>query len=211
MNRNFKKVLCLFILLMFPFSYVKAECSSSEIVRLTKMANNVNISYVFDEKANATFDLTINNLTSEIYMLETTTNKKYSYDVKNNEITINGVAAGSVLKFEFYTTKKGCYDDKLVSRTITLPSYNPYYKDFLCEEAKEHYLCERFTKINVSRTQFESILKEYINRNKPSEEPTGIQNMWLNLFIEYYWVLYGVIILSGTTVLFLHYKKNKLF
>lgn len=211
MGKFSKFLFFLFVLFLIPFNEVKAECSLSEISRLTKIANNVNISYVFDENANATFDITVNNLTSEIYMLETTTNKRYNYNPKEEEITINDIAAGTVLKFEFYATKKDCNGDKIVSRTINLPSYNPYYKDILCKKAQEHRLCQRFYKTSISRTEFEKTIKNYLEQKESKDEITTNDNIWLTLFIEYYWVLYGIIIIIGSTIIIINYRKNKLF
>jgi hypothetical protein len=205
-------ILILFIIvLLLPFTSVKAECSLSQVSRLTKIANNVNITYVFDENDKATYDITITNLTKEIYLLDTTNNKKYSYSSKNKEIVISNVPNGTTLKFSIYAVDRKCYTEKLVSKTISLPAYNPYYKNPLCQEASAHPLCQRFTKTSVTEEEFKKIIDEYLKKSDEEPEEPINENIWWNLFIEYYWVLYGFIIIAGATGMIIYHNRNKLF
>lgn len=204
------KSILFILLLLLPFTSVKAECSSTEVSKLRKIANNVNVSYVFYESRNATYDVTISNLTTEIYLMEALTNKKYSYNSKNKDVVISNVKAGTVLKLEIYATKKNCYDDKLTSKTVVLPTYNLYYKDPLCEQAKDHPLCQRFTKTGITEDEFRKIINDYLKPDEQEQEvPTN--NLWLDLLLDYYWVLLSIIIVGGTTGIIVYRNKNKLF
>lgn len=195
-----KKKIILFVIALFIFPlniFAKPlyACNSSELSRLKKYASNVNISYnYFTENNEAYFNVTINNVTPDMYIEEETTGQKYYYNHNNNqgEIVTNNFHDVTSLKFVVYSNTISCTDEVLTVLYVNLPIYNKYADDPLCENNKNFRLCKRFLTSNISREYFEKEIQEYIdekNKNNDSEieEEEKHKNFdsWQDLLIRY--------------------------
>lgn len=215
MKKYYFKIVFLMVLCAIPLT-AKAECSYGEKVRLQKLAGNVNFAYRYKDTAySVVFEMTVSNLTNEIYMVDRLTGK--SYYSNNKDFKISNYQSGSLIRYDFYAKDSSCTEDVLFSNYVTLPTYNPYYGSELCEKIEEFKLCQKWLKHGMTYKEFYTGVTQYLN--KKEEEP-GIKPEtpkeefdWepvIQFWADYYlYILLGIIIVGGV-ILYLHDKKTDL-
>ena len=164
----------LIILFLFPIK-VSAECSSERIAELSKMAENINLSYTYKiGEEDAVFKVTASNLTNDIYLVS-----------EEEDITVSGVndktidkefSSGTTLNFVVYSNDKNCKNTALINKYITLPYYNIYSNYGMCKEYPEHEYCKRwYDSSKISRSDFERALADYSDKIMDEEEAKTIE------------------------------------
>lgn len=219
MEKIFKSiifVLCLFTYNMSIKSLTYGGCEYSQISRLKSIVSNINISYDYNINNNtAYFNITISNLTPDIYFVDTKTSKKYYYNNANDgEITIYNVTNDSG-NYRFYSAINKCYGIKLGDKFYNLPTYNYYYNDPLCQANPDFSLCKKWVEVNYSRDELEKLINEYNNKNnneeivpeKPHEE-TLIDKIIKFYVKNYYFILGGIIVICIPMIVIIR-RKNK--
>lgn len=215
----------LFLLINFLFISVSAlsqdECDYSDISRMKSIVTNINISYDYRIINNqAYFDVTLTNITEDIYFYDTKKQKKYFYsDTNDGEITIYdySITSGS---YKFYSAKSGCYGTSLGVKYYNFPVYNRYYGDPLCEDIPNYSLCQKWENINYSRDEFERFVLEYKSSKEIVEEEKievehkktileKIVDTIVDIYVKYYYYFLGVLIFICVTVIIIKNKKNK--
>lgn len=192
-------------------------CEYSEISRLKSIVSNVNISYDYYIRNNQVyFNVTINNITPGIYFVDSQTGLKYEYsNTVDGEITINDYK-NTTGHYKFYSGLSECYGVKLSNKYYTLPTYNSYYGDPLCEDNKNYSLCQKWAKITYSYSEFEKLIYDYNNKEQvlPKEDEIKpiYQQTYLDIFAKfyikyYYFILIGIIFIC-VTVMIISKKKN---
>lgn len=214
-----KKLLFL-LLLCIPIKYIDAKCLYSDLAELKKIASNVNESYeykIIDNKAY--FDVTLTNLTDDIYFVDTTNNKVYKNN--NSEITLKNYRSGQTIVYNFYSSNLDCQDTVLYTIRIVLPQYNIFYNDPICVGAKEYSLCQRWYGNNLSYNTFLDKVNQYKENKKENDnnleiEPEEIDNNNLlhyiiNFLTNYYYVI--LIIFCGIFIIvsYIRNKKNNIY
>jgi len=213
------KKIFIFIICLFGFPMISnAACDYN---RLTSIINNVNIHYEYTIiNNNPQFTITLTNLTNDLMVYDNQT--KISYCNLNrckgrftNELKITTNKSGSY-RFDFYNLS--C-SGSLGHKTISLPKYNPYYKDELCEGLSNYKQCKRWSGYSADRKTFENDIKEIkeeIERNnKKDEEKIKEGKKWHEIFIEvlldYWWlfVIFITIIIGLCYFIRLQRKKNE--
>ena len=210
-----RKVLFLIIITFCLMISAKAECSYSEIANLKSLVNNINISYDYHIKDNmAYFDVTINNITPDMYFIDNYSRKTYTYSNTNNgEITIKDYYGDGGL-YLFYSAKSECYGKKLGSKYYNFPSYNRYYNDPLCADIKNLSVCQKWAKVNYNYSDFQKKVKEYKEeKEKPEKEVEEYEKNMLDKIIEFYvkyyvYILVSIIVVFGGIVL-IERKTNR--
>lgn len=211
------------IILFFVFSMnVYAEsCDTNDIKRLKVLANDVEITYVYNDdifdsdgfKIYDTYKVVINNMTDELYIKETKTNTDLSnYAVIDGVLTIDRMYSG---KKTFKVYSKTC-DKSLKSLYVTLPKFNYYSTDPNCDGKEKVGVCQKFyDSSNLEYYEFLEIITSYENGDV-EEEPTDdnvdkIDNRYIS-FIKNNYVYIGiggiVIILLIIVFLVLRHKKR---
>lgn len=194
-----KKKIILFIvsLFIFPLNILaksQITCDHDEFSNLRKYASNINISYnYYLDNGEPYFNVVINNVPSNLYIQNEDTGQKYYYDDNNKgEIVISGLHNVTSLKFASYSNIPTCMDEALSIYYVSLPIYNKYADDPLCEENKNFRLCTRFLTSEVTREYFDEQIQEYIeSKNKPAteeeKEEKKVKNFdsWQDLVIRY--------------------------
>lgn len=211
------KKLILFLIISFSFinsfALTYGGCDYSVVARMKSIVSNINISYDYKFINNEVyFDVTINNLTNDVYFYDTVTRKNYYYSNTNNgEITLyNYTDSGG---YKFYSNNSACKDISLGVKYYNFPEYNYYYSDPLCLDAPNFSLCQKWINVNYSRNEFELMLMEYKNKNEVEEitieyEKTIIDKI-VDIYIEYYYYFLGGIILILTPIIIVSNKKNR--
>jgi len=208
------KKIVLLLIMFFVFSKnVNASCDYSQMARLKKIASNVNISYdyiITDNKPS--FNITISNLTDDVYFHDLSRNKKYY----KKEFTLSGFKDGTTYKFYIKSNVKECKDTILLTKFVDLPQYNIYYGDLVCKGIEDYDLCQRWGKFK--KLSYDDYIKA-INAYKKSlikdeeivipKEKEPIINKIISIFINYYHVfLISIIIICLSIIMYLS-KKDK--
>ncbi len=219
------KIVYLFFIIsisLFVCMNVKAltygGCEYSQISRLKSFVSNINFSYdYYIDNDSAYFNITLTNLVPGIYFIDSTTNKRYSYsDSINGEITITGynVSGGN---YKFYSELNECYGIKLGNRYYNLPKYNNYYGDPLCKENPNYSLCQKWANVTYSRDEFEAMIDKYKNSGEEDKGKDDTEviykqtylDKFVKFYVDYYYILLGVIIAICITVMIISSRKNR--
>lgn len=208
------------LIIVFVLAYItcientNASCNYTRLSNLKKIASNVDISYTYKINDNkATFDITIANMTKDIYLYDSYNDKKY---VQTGEFVINDFKDGTKYRFFIKSNDNDCKDEVLITKYITLPKYNQYYGDPICKGIENYTLCQKWGTFNV--TSYKEY-KEKIEKYKASlikEEEKKVENKKqtlidkvINFLYKYYVIILSTIIIVGSILIFYLSKKDK--
>ena len=210
-------IIILILILLVPTVKVKAiSCDYNELARLKKLASNVNISYDYIEQDNdVTFTVTLNNLNDELYFVDMTDYQTYNYE--KEEIKISGYRSGQTVRYVFYASDSSC-QEALYTTRVSFPSYNPYYKDVICEGVENFSLCQKWSSQNLSYESFLNKVQAYKDSLKidDNEEPTPTvsETSWIQLVIGFlldYYIVIVIILALGLVGLYFLSKKDDVY
>ena len=197
-----KKIILLTLLLIFPISGKALDCSYAEQARLRKIASNVTTSYEYVENGdNVSFNITLTNVTSEIYIHDNNRNTDYYFN-NSNEIKINGYEPGTNVRYLIYPTKGNCTSSYLANKYVNLPYYNKYYKDPLCE-GKSYSICGKWQRVTLSYDEFVKTINDYDKKKdegikeEVKEEKNNIFDIISKFIFDYY-----IFIIAGGALIF---------
>ena len=165
-----KKIfLALILTLIFP-SIVSAECSNKDVNRLRTIGNNVDVTYDYYYVGDKVkFRVTITNLHKDIYVHNRNdlTELYYGKDSKNPSIiVVDGFNPGKKYEFKVYGNTDNCKDKYIATKYVTLPMYNSYSTDKLCDGIEDFYLCKKWANVSLSYKEFVKRIEEYKNKNE---------------------------------------------
>ena len=216
---NKKILFLLFISFVFcetVFGLSYGGCEYSTITRMRNLISNINISYDYHVVGDvAYFDVTLNNITPDIYFVDTNGLKKYSYtDTIDGEIIIkNYINSGS---YKFYSNNSDCLDISLGTRHYSFPNYNPYYNSELCKGLENSNLCKKWVGFNYTKEQFENKISEYKKEQETTpdvvddiEYSVGFFDKLVDLYVKYYYIFLGIIILLSIFGIYVNRTKNR--
>lgn len=195
-------LLTIFIFLfMTPDAY--AYCGRADMSRIKDIANKISLTaqYAKDENGNDTgkYNVIISNLTDEIYIIEELTKNEYYYDSNNNgTIVINNLENQ---KYKFNIHYERCDDELIRTIDYTLPKYNHYANDPLCEGISEEELdvCGRLYQEELDDETFYKKIEEYLSKteNKEQTEKTSsnLYNKIIEILKKYYIYIIATIVL----------------
>lgn len=210
-----KKTVLIVILLCFFFPAVaKAACTTDEKIALSKIVNNVKVTPVFYEEAEK-YALIVSNITPDIYFQDI--NTKIVYKNTGKEITIHNVNPNQSYRIKFYSAMNNCYGSALQSIYITLPGYNKYYKDPLCEGFSSYKICQKWVNYNYDKETFEKEVSKLEKRDiiKVKKDPgietvKGIYDYLGELYEKYYYIILPIIIV-GCLIMITRLRKKEYF
>lgn len=216
-----KKIIFMLILFLIPVIGVEGfYCKYSDLAKYKGLASNINATYDYIETENGvTFSITLVNLNSYIYIVDTVDEKKYSFN-GNNEITISGYSPGQTVKFKVYSTDSNCAKELLYTIRVVLPNYNSYYKDPLCNGVEEHIYCQKWSKNNISYEEFVKKINSYkdslikppvIEEEKNITEENVLLKMFLDFLLKYYYIILLTIIIICSIIIYKVNKKSDIY
>lgn len=192
-------------------------CEYSQISRLKSFVSNINISYdyyILDNKAY--FNITLNNIVPGMYFVDSKTGNIYNYsNTIGGEITLTNYTNTNG-RFSFYSELSACYGVKLGNKYYNLPNYNTYYVDPLCDKNRNSTLCQKWSNVNYSYSDFKKMIDEY-NQDTEAQEKEEIKITYEKTFIDilvkfyteyYYFVLIGIIVICNIVII-INKKKNR--
>lgn len=213
-----KKFLFAFLLfLLIPNNIKSYYCKFDEISRYKSLASNINTYYDYIENdGNISFTITLVNLNEELYIVDSTTNKKYFYN--NSELSISGYSAGQSIKYYVYATNQNCNDDLLYTIRINLPDYNPYYSDDVCNDVNNYIYCKKWYKHSLNYEQFVDKVNSYkqslIKPDVPIIDDSNDLGLWdiiIEIWVKYYYLILLPIIVICGIVIYCGNKKNNIY
>lgn len=213
-----KKVLLLFFTLFFVVN-VRAityrGCDSSETARMKALINNINISYDYEMIDDSPiFSVTVNNITSEIYFVDSLNNNEYHYsDTNNGEITIGDYRNGRSGRYKFYSDNPNCRGLSLGSKYYSIPYYNYYYDDPMCEGV-DITVCNKWGSSSFYKSEIENAVnKSKVDNNTETQElieyEDTLVDKLVNIYVNYYIYILLSIIVICVVIMIISRKKNK--
>lgn len=208
--RKAKIFIVMLLICLMPIS-VNAACTSSEKARLKKIISNVNISYDYTaNRYNAYFNIKVNNLTSDIYFIDSY-GKTYSGDL-NGEANLSNYPSGNSYSLSFYGSNS-CFGEKISTLYVTTPTYNPYYLNSVCDDAKEYELCQKWASHSLSKIEFVQKVKEYKEKKgiiDDSDIKKDISYIDFTIsFIKSYGIyILGIVLVIIIVIKIVRYKKD---
>ena len=209
-----KKNICfclLLILIVLSPKHIKASCSDSEIIRLQKLASNVNITYTANENTQK-FDIIITNLKNDLVLKDVYSNKNYN---TNREVKIKNASSGAH-RFLIYAKDKECTSDILKEKYIKLPFYNSYYKRSECKGIENYVYCSKWMDVNLDQSVYEQKINEHLNNMKKNEvtirenNGSGLLKKIAEIYTKYYYIIIPTAILIMCIAIYKINKKEKL-
>lgn len=187
MKKYFKYLFCVVISMMCFVFNVDAEtttttsedktCNYASRAYLNKLAGSVKASYDFkyENDGSISFDISIYNITEELYLTVASSGKTSSVNessfeilpsmVKDNKYTFNVKDSTNIIKYEFIikTLKFGCTHD-IKKITLVKPKKNKFYDMDICkhDEVEDYYYCQEWitTDFAISDYEIERKIKE---------------------------------------------------
>ncbi len=214
-----KKIIGFFALLLFVLplnTKATGDCDLQTFAKYRQLAANVNISYTYKETdKDAIFNVKISNVYPGLRIENATTNEKYKTNSSSETpyvIDIPNLKSGTSYQYNVYTNSNSCGTSRLLKvYYVTLPSYNPYYKDPLCVNNPDFRLCQKWVKHSASYDELKKEISNY-EQSKQVEEDNQISknNPLLSFIRDYYYIVLIIIIGSCLYVIYIK-KKNDTF
>lgn len=215
-----KKFLFVLVFALFVnVSFVNAEaCDNNDISRLKVLANDVDITYVYNDdiydsdgfKIYDTYKVTIYNMTDELYIKETKTNFDLSnYPVQDGTLVIDRMFSG---KKTFKVYSKNC-ERVLKTYYVDLPKFNYYSTDSNCEGKEDLKICQKFYDTS-NMTYDEFFYKVTSSENNVDEKDKDDEDNQIIQFLKnnYIYIGIGVVALAVLVVILIliHRKRSVL-
>lgn len=211
-RKKYLKLIMVIFFAMIPYQ-VKAYniCSTEDTVKLNKLASNVLANYSYYETDGVVkFKITINNLSSNTYIYDAV--KKQTY-YSTGEITLENYGPNQTVEYKIYSNIAYCKGQYLNSIFVTLPPYNPYYKDKLCSGIEDYKLCQKWSNVNLTYDEFKQQIYTYRNDNNEQKKNINdnyksIYELILDFYIKYYYIILPLIIVVGGIILAVNKQKS---
>lgn len=213
--KGYRYILLSIILLAVSPKISALTCDNKVKVDYQEKAKNITYSYDYND-SNNTFNATITNIAEGFYLLDLDSYQRHGYS--GSELTLNNLQPGRRYKFGIYSSNIDCLNKNLYTLYVTLPYYNPYYKDSLCSGIENYKYCKKFINKSVTYEEFAQNVTDYRNKliNGDDEEDkkdaiSSLLSEIFNFYLKYYYIFSLVIIIGGGIIIWRHNKKQDLF
>ena len=193
------------------------DCDSTDIKRLRVLANDVDISYeynddIYDDDGFLIYDtykVIISNLSDELYVIESKTNLDLrNYSVNDGSITIDRLYSGNK-SFKIYS--RNCSNKLLKTYSIKLPKFNNYSTDPNCEGHENLDICQKFyDSSNVDYYEFMEMINNSDNKDTDDNKSKD-ENKYIKFIKDNYIYISiggGVLIIIIIVLIILRHKKR---
>lgn len=153
MKRRVLLKIVLLFLCFFVTTRVNAEtCSNKELNSLKEKAINIKVTYdLYDSTYNENhmyyFNVLLANFDKDFYIVDSDGQEfRYMDDLEHDGIRVlRSVKEGTKYDFTLYTSNETkCPDNKIITKSITLPYYNDYSQREECKGIEEFALCQKY-------------------------------------------------------------------
>ena len=193
---------------MFVFPLVSnAECSYERQAELSRIASNIQLSYTYDVEEGGFPFFIVNaiNITNDIYMADNTSgaiarNPEYNFIYELNGVTID---------YDIYSNDPNCLDQKILTKTITLPKFNSFSITVDCQKFPNFKYCQTWLNTDgVLREDFDSELEKYIKGEDKSNVTEEKSEIVTNYFFNNIELIVFVILLVLIIPFLIHMKRR---
>lgn len=205
-NRYVKYFLCLLFCLFVCPLITHAACDYQRMAELSKIASNVQFSYSYEVvDGYPQFIANISNITSDIYLEDNYGNIINS----NNEIQFS-VTGSDLLKYNIYSKDNSCYGELLTTKYLSLPIYNYYSEDSLCQKNLNSKYCQKWGSFDITYDDFKYDLTKNANDNVINDNSNNFFDKVLN-FVKNWEniILVGLIGLAGALFTAICLKRKR--
>ncbi len=191
----------LVLLSLLPFLVSAKDCDWGEEAEKRNLARNISWAYEYYlVKNEMRFNIIVSNLYEDLYIIDTSTSKKYT----KSEFVIENLADNQKLSFEIYS--KECNDRNVGSKDIALPKYNKYYGTKYCEGISEFSSCRKWQTLSASIT--EEVLKKQTDEYRESLKKPDVKVIEYESNATYFYIFAGLA-LFGLTLLLIFIVREK--
>lgn len=193
------------------------DCDSTDIKRLRVLANDVDISYEYNDdisdndgfKIYDTYKIVVSNLSDELYVIESKTNLDLrSYSVVDGSITIDRLYSGNK-SFKIYS--RNCSNKLLKTYSIKLPKFNNYSTDPNCEGHENLDICQKFyDSSNIDYYEFMEMINNSDNKDADDNKSKD-ENKYIKFIKDNYIYISiggGLLIIIIIVLIILRHKKR---
>ena len=212
-----KKVLCV-LLLLFAINVRATEkdaCDKTELRRLKDIASHLSFTYEFNE-AKQTFDIIVDNITSEVKPLIVHSWDLLEYDefVPDNNGTgrLSGFLSGQKIKITVKAyVNNGCVAKDLLTKTVALPYINPFLNTEECKKSPEFKFCkDKLTNINITEKTFKSEYANYIKEKEKGTPKLVVNNTKIYILLAVIVAVPIAIVIKNSVTKYIEKKKDEI-
>lgn len=212
--RNKILIVILAFFMMVP-STKALMCGNEVKVKYSEMAKNISVNYEYVESENdVIFNIKFSNIPEKFIIYDIEHEINYMY--QGSELTIPNVNKNSSYKYGVYIDNISCKYELLYTHYITIPPYNYYYKDEVCNGIEDYKLCNKWLNITISYDEWKSKVIEYKNSlnvelEEIQESEKTIFEKIIDFYIEYYLVILLGVIITCCVCIYSYNRKHDLF
>ncbi len=194
----------------------RAECDYQRQAELLRIASNVQFSYNYNMNEGLTFTLYVNNLTDDIYVVDSYGQRLSGAGEKQliySPSRVSGFQSGDQVRFEIYSNDSNCPSNLLITKYVNFPIFNPYSNLDECKQNPNFKYCQIW--VDTSSVTYEQFTSELNStKNQPTEEAEEIkQNIFekiLSVLARPQTMIVGLILLIIVLIsLFIYILKRK--
>lgn len=203
------------LVLFFPFKTKAIFCTNDKKVGYQTSARNITTSYTYTEdNGNISFQIKLSNIPKNFIVKDIKNKNTYNY--QGSEITINNLKPDTSYRFDIYVGDLDCDNELMYSHYVNTPAYNPYYQDEVCIGMESYSICQKWFKVTMSIEEFRQKVNQLKEPEKPIierpiEKTKGFTDYMLDFYLNYYYIILPIFILSGFIIIYYYNKKNDLF
>lgn len=206
-------LLLLLITILISPSKIKAICDDSKVSLMQQYSKDVTYNYTYVEKNDTvTFDITFTNLKNVVSIKSPLDGKYYT---NYSEVTIKNLKPNIGYNFEIYSSSL-CPSEPLKTLYITMPGYNKYYKDKICEGLEEFKYCQKWINLPFGydrlKNEVENYKKKQEEQKKKEQKGNSTQfgKLISMIFSKNGLVILSIVITLGVVVMVLRDRKSNL-
>lgn len=214
--KHCKWVIFILLVILFPMNTKALMCSNADKVKFQDMAQNITSTYSYVENnGNVNFSITLSNIPEKFIIKDANNDKIYNYT--SSEITLNGFDYGKSYRFDIYVDDINCFLDKIYSIYVSLPAYNIYYNDEVCEGIESYKYCNKWQSIPFTYDDFIANVTDYrlsLYKLEDLDDYYSYNGMFdtvIEFYVKYYYIILPAIIMIGLFGIYRYNKKNDLF
>lgn len=214
--KKIKTALIVLILMLINNVNVLAECSSEEVQVLKEKASNIEIKLNLRENvegefgtSNKTYDVIVNNLTEEFFLIDGYYGESYGVRDKDE----NG-------QIVFYSYMPGTYNFKIYSQEcgtlistikVVVPRYNPFFGDPLCEgiSGEDLDVCGEWYSGELDYETFKAKVEKYKSGNNLEDNKNLDSSFSINKIVIFL-VVSALVVVTIISIVIIKRKRSVL-
>lgn len=197
-----KKVITIILVsLIINTNIIYAECTTEEQEYYKSIEDKYQTTYVFDKESRTyTMTLTYGDISTFTYIIDNSAIEYANIESYDDRMVISNLIPG---KYGIYVvgTTDSC-DDLFKTEEITLPEYNQYAYDPVCEGIEEFVLCsptyDKELDYDIFISRVNSYKKNKANQDKTdnnTEEKPTIKEWFKDNYMYFIYAIIGIVVL----------------